>query len=130
MTTLPKRYRDLDLNFTRNPSTGDVTVRSNEQAIIRAVRNLLFINHYEKPFHPEIGSSVRQFLFENVTSITAQNLKKAIETTIQNYEPRVDLRDVFVQARGDQNGFDVRLVFYILNSVEPITVDFFLERIR
>ena len=65
MPVIQRIFRDLDLNFTRNPATGDISVRNGDQAIIRSVRNLVNLANYEKPFHPEIGSSVRQMLFEN-----------------------------------------------------------------
>lgn len=130
MPVIQRIYRDLDLNFTKNPATKDVAVRLNDQSIIRSMKNLLFLNYYEKPFHPEIGSSIRQLLFENVTSLTAQHLKRAIETVIKNYEPRVDLKDVVVQASEDQNGFNVRIDFFIVNNTTPTVVNFFLERVR
>ena len=73
-----RTFRDLDLNFTKNPATKDVSVRVGDQAVIRSVRNLINLAFYEKPFHPEIGSSVRQMLFEPLSPLTAQNLKGKI----------------------------------------------------
>ena len=125
-----RTFRDLDLNFTKNPATKDVSVRVGDQAVIRSVRNLINLAFYEKPFHPEIGSSVRQMLFEPLSPLTAQNLKTAITDVIKNFEPRAGLRDVVVQSNIDQNRFDVSISFYIVNSTTPVTVNFFLERAR
>lgn len=127
---ITRTFRDLDLNFTKNPATKDVATRVGDQAIIRSVRNLIYLAHYEKPFHPEIGSSIRQMLFEPISGLTAQNIKKAITDVIRNFEPRVNIRDVEVQARPDTNNFEVSISFYIVNSTTPITVNLFLERVR
>ena len=130
LNTNVRTFKDLDLNFTRHPSTNDVAMRTGDQAIIRSVRNLVYLAHYEKPFHPEIGSSVRQMLFENMTPLTAQHLKRAIEDVIRNFEPRVTLNDVVVQTREDLNRFDVSIQFYIVNNASPTTITVFLERVR
>ena len=130
LQTSVRTFRDLDLNFTKNPTTKDVASRVGDQAVIRSVRNLVYLGYYEKPFHPEIGSSVRQMLFEPMTSMTAQNLKRAIEDVIRNFEPRVKVNDIVVQAREDQNYFEVSIQFYIVNNATPTVINMFLERVR
>lgn len=125
-----RTFRDLDLNFTKNPATKDVSLRVGNQAVIASVKNLINLSNYEKPFHPEIGSSVRQMLFEDVSPITAQNLKRAIEDVITNFEPRVQLKNVIVQSTVDSNQFQVIIEFFILNNPTPITITQFLERVR
>jgi hypothetical protein len=131
MTSLAIRtFRDLDLNFTRHPATNDVATRIGDQAIIRSLRNLVNMANYDKPFHPEIGGTVRQLLFENVTGMTAQNIKTAVKNVINNFEPRVSLIDVVVQAQEDMNRYDVSISFYIVNQATPTTINVFLERVR
>lgn len=125
-----RTFRDLDLNFTKHPATKDVSVRTGDQAVIRSVRNLIYMAFYEKPFHPEIGSSVRQMLFENITPLTAQNIKRAVTEVIRNFEPRVEIKDVVVQAKEDQNYFEVAMEFYILNNATPVAISVFLERVK
>jgi phage baseplate assembly protein W len=130
MATQTQTYRDLDMSFTKHPVTGDVAVKVGDQAIIRAVRNLVFTGFYERPFHPEIGSGVRQLLFELVDPVTAIRIKKAIEEVIANFEPRVRVKEIVVQADVDQNGFECIMQFYILNSTTPTVTTVFLERVR
>lgn len=125
-----RTFTDLDLNFTKNPATKDVAIRNGNQAVIRSVKNLINLSYYEKPFHPEIGSSVRQMLFEPLSPLTAQNLKRAIEDVINNFEPRVRLQNVVVQAFADSNQFEVAIEFFILNTATPTTITVFLERVR
>ena len=131
MTSLAIRtFRDLDLNFTRHPATNDVATRIGDQAIIRSLRNLVNMANYDKPFHPEVGGVIRQLLFENVNAMTAQNIKTAVKDVINNFEPRVSLIDVVVQAQEDMNRYDVSISFYIVNQATPTTINVFLERVR
>ena len=125
-----RTFRDLDLNFTRHPATNDVATRIGDQAIIRSVRNLVNMSNYDKPFHPEVGGVIRQLLFENVTAMTAQNIKDAITDVINNFEPRVSLSSVVVTSREDLNSYDVSISFYIVNQATPTTINVFLERVR
>lgn len=125
-----RTFRDLDLNFTKHPATKDVATRVGDQAIIRSVRNLIYTANYEKPFHPEIGGSIRQMLFENIDGMTAQNLKRAISDVIANFEPRVRVKDIVVQAKEEQNYFEVSIEFYIVNNASPTNITVFLERVK
>ena len=124
------KYIDLDLDFTANPTTKDVQTKTNQEAIKRSVRNLILLNTYEKPFHPEIGSDVRNLLFEPAIPLTAIRLKDAIKEVITNFEPRVLLRDVLVSANLDSNEFNVSIIFSILNSDELHSMKLSLERLR
>jgi len=86
--------------------------------------------NYDKPFHPEVGGVIRQLLFENVNAMTAQNIKTAVKDVINNFDPRVSLIDVVVQAQEDMNRYDVSISFYIVNQATPTTINVFLERVR
>lgn len=123
-------YKDLDLDFFANPSTGDVYKKEGEEAIKRSVRNILFTNFYERLFQPFIGSNVRKLLFEPINPFTLILLQNAIKETINNFESRVRLVDVTVSSNLDNNGFNVRLQYIILNRNLPVDTTLFLERIR
>lgn len=125
-----RTFRDLDLNFTKHPATKDVATRVGDQSVIRSIRNLLYLGNYEKPFHPEIGSPLRQMLFENLSSLTAQHIKQAVKDVINNFEPRARLRDVVVQVKEDTNAYEVSISFYVINQATPIDITVFLERVR
>lgn len=125
------QYSDLDLFFTRKTSTSDVNKLTDVLAVKRAVRNLVLMNHYEKPFHPEIGSGIREMLFENMTPITAILIAKKVEDVINNYEPRADLVGVIATPDLDNNSYKLNIEFYIVNVPSEIqTVDILLERLR
>lgn len=125
-----RSFRDLDLNFNIHPIKKDVTKHVNEYAVINSVKNLVSLNHFEKPFRPEIGSSLRNLLFENIDPIIASQIERAIEETITNYEPRVRVSTVNATAYPDFNRYNISMSFFIINNPNPITIDFFLERIR
>ena len=125
-----RNFRDLDLNFAIHPITKDVNIYKAEYAVINSVKNLILTNHFEKPFQPEIGSNIRRLLFENVDSIMAAQIEREIEETITNFEPRVQISSVVAIHAPDENGYKVRLEFFVINNPDPITINFFLERIR
>lgn len=129
-TNTTRTFRDLDLNFTIHPIRKDVNIHKNEFAIINSVKNLILTNHYERPFQPELGSNIRRLLFENVDSIIAAQIEREIEETILNFEPRVQISKVTAVASPDENRYGIEMEFFVINNPNPITIDFFLERIR
>ena len=126
-----KEYVDLDLFFGRKGSNSDVQDLTNIKAVKRSVRNLILMNHYEKPFHPEIGSGVRELLFENMTPVTAIILAKKIEDVINNFEPRARLIGVTAIPLLDKNAYEVSIEFYVVNTpTELVDLSIMLERLR
>ena len=124
-------YKDLNLNFGRHPVTKQVQTLTDAAAVKRSVRNLVQIGQYEKPFHPEIASGVRDMLFENMTPFTAQTLSTKIKEVIENHEPRALLANINVVPRFDNNEYEVTVEFYIQNApAELVELSFTLERLR
>ena len=130
MTRNTRTFSDLDLNFIANPVTGDVFKKFDENAIKQSVKNLVMLNHYEKPFHPEIGSPVYALLFEPFTPMFKVTMERAISYVIQNFEPRVRLLNVEVSPDEDNNAVYVQIEFAIINTTQPLVVDFILKRTR
>ena len=81
-----KQYRDLDLFFSKK-SNKDVNKVTDVEAVKRSVRNLILLNSYEKPFHPEIAGDVRGLLFELMTPLTSAVIARKIQDVIENFEP-------------------------------------------
>jgi len=126
-----RQYRDLDLFFAKKSGSKDVRKVTDIQAVKRSVRNLVLLNHYEKPFHPEIGSGIRDMLFENMSSITAFVLSKKIEDVIENFEPRVRLISVRADPNLDRNEYEVTIEFFVVNTpTELVDLTVFLEVLR
>ena len=123
-------FKDLNLDFQQNSATKDIQRVEDVEAVKRSVRNLISLNHYEKPFHPEIGSNLRGMLFENITPQISHYIGKQIEFLIKNYEPRCRLVEVANRPNRDRNGYSVSISFYVVNSPNPVQVETFLERLR
>ena len=128
-------YKDISLYFTRNPVSGDVTQVTDVQDIKRSVRNLVLTNRWDRPFHPEIASRVRESLFEMFTPVTFNIIRNAIEDVLRIYEPRVDVTDVVVEdpdfSNMDANTLPIKIFFTLKNAPETLeNVNVVLERIR
>ena len=122
-----KSFKDISMSFKFNPLSGDLITLKNENAIARAVRNIVSTTPGEKFFNPEFGSSISEILFENVDDITAVSIQDEIKNCLGNYEPRVELIDVFVDPNFDENQFDVTITYSIIGvDLPPSQLDFAL----
>jgi phage baseplate assembly protein W len=140
-----RQYKDLDLFFVKKKlsskdTDGVVTVSGAKSdiekvtditAVKRSIRNLVLTNHYEKPFHPEIGCGVRELLFELMTPLTAHLLTRKVEDVITQYEPRAQLVGVRATPDLDRNAYELTIEFYVLNApTELVDLTVLLERLR
>jgi phage baseplate assembly protein W len=123
-------YSDLDLTFLPQPATGDVSMKYNEQAVIRSIRNLLSTNLYERLFQPDVGSTLNALLFEPVSPLTATLIENEIVRMIGNYEPRATVSQVYVCAAPDSNTFNVSIYVFIGNQTTPTAINLLLTRTR
>ena len=126
-----RQYSDLDLFFSKKATSNDISKVTDVQAVKRSIRNLILTDHYEKPFHPEIGSGIRGLLFELMSPLTANVLAKVVEDVIENYEPRAKLIGVTVYPDMDRNAYEVTIEFYVINTpTELVELTVMLERLR
>ena len=126
-----RQYSDLDLFFTKKTVGSDVNKVTDIQAVKRSLRNLINLNEFEKPFHPEIAGGIRDMLFENMSPIVAAVLARKIEDVIQNFEPRCRLVSVRALPDFDRNIYNVTIEFYVVNApTEIVDLSVMLERIR
>ena len=125
-----RTYKDLNLSFISNPATKDIVKLKDVEAVKRSVRNLVELNHFEKPFHPEIGSKLKSMLFENFGPQTELSLRQEILNVINNYEPRVRVVSIIVESKPDMNTYGVTITYYIANNATPQSTELLLERLR
>lgn len=125
-----RQYSDFNLLFTAHPSTYDLTKKVDEEAVKASLRNLISTKNYERPFHPEIGCQIFSLLFESLNPITEQVMKKTVFQVIEKFEPRVTVLDVRVRARPDDNDLNVDIIFKIVNTNRPITLNTAISRVR
>ena len=128
---ISRSFKDISLSFEPHPITKDLPVLMNERAIARSVRNLVETIPTERPFNPFLGSNVRSSLFEFVDYGIASNIKNQIETSVKNWEPRVDNLVVNVDPQPDNNAFDCTVIFDIIGLELPTQqFTFLLEATR
>ena len=127
-TRLNKNYRDIDLSFGRNTVTGDVNVLDDAEAVKRAVRNIIQTNHFERPFHPELGSDIRNLLFDQMTTMTAMALKKKILECISLHEPRAKITNIRIAPNPETNSYLCEIDFLVKGFTTPQKVRTSLDR--
>ena len=124
-------YSDVNITMNEHPVTHDLLVVTGAASVVQSIMNLIQTNHYERPFHPEIGGNVNKLLFELADPSTANLLAQEITDVIENFEPRAQTVTVNVQATSTPMvGFMVTIVFYVVSNPSPINVQFFLQRLR
>ena len=123
-------YSDFDLAFIANPNNGDITIKSDIEAVKQSVKNLILTSRGERPFQPNLGSGVRGLLFELGDAFTALELQEEIQYTLDNFEPRVSVLDIRVTDELDANRFKIQIYFTLVSTGQQENVDFYLERIK
>jgi len=128
---ISRGFKDISLSFEPHPVTKDLPVLKNEAAIRRSVRNIVETIQGERFFDSLFGSDVYSTLFEFVDAGTASVLENEIAEAIFNYEPRVANLIVIVEARPDENAFEVNITFDIIGQEIPTQeYTFILEAAR
>lgn len=128
---ISRSFKDISLSFDRHPVTNDINILKNENAIKRSVRNLVQTIPTERFFNPLLGSQVRRSLFDFVDFGTASVIQSEIETTLENFEERVENVVVEVEPNPDINEFEVIVIFDIVGQEFPTQeYSFMLEATR
>ena len=126
-----RQYSDLDLFFGKKTSNADIQKVTDVQAVKRSLRNLVQLNTYEKPFHPEIAGGVREMLFEPMSPILAAMIARKVEDVIENFDPRARLVSVRAIPDLDRNAYEIIVEFYVVNTpTELVDISIMLERLR
>ena len=116
---ISRGFKDLSASFQTNPLSNDLIALKNESAIARSVRNLVLTIQGERPFQPVLGTGVSRLLFENMDKLTASAIRSELRTTIENYEPRVEINEIIVEPDPEGNAMDVTLQYFIIGIDVP-----------
>ena len=126
-----KGFKDISLSFSPHPVTKDLPILANERAIVRSVRNLVETMPSERFFNSNLGTPIREMLFDNFSGSSVMIIEDMVRNTIRNYEPRVGDIGVEVDARPDSNAVDVKVLFEIKGLEAPVqSFSFILEPTR
>ena len=124
-------FKDISLSFEPHPVTKDLPVLVNERAIVRSVRNLVETIPTERFFNSNLGSNIRDMLFDNFSGSSVMIIEDMIRTTVRNYEPRVGDIGVEVDMIPELNSARVKVLFDIIGLEAPVqSFDFILEPTR
>ena len=131
-TTANRKNLDIDLTFSAKPTTGDVYKKREAEAVKQSVRNLLTTGRYEKPFRPNYGAGLYDFLFELDTTYDGESIIYNVKEAIRAYEPRVDISSLEVTPRilTDHNTLQIDVIFRVINSGELVELTTQLNRLR
>ena len=116
---ISRGFKDLSASFQTNPLSNDLIALKNVASIARSVRNLVLTIQGERPFQPVLGTGVNNLLFDNMDKLTASAIRSELRTTIENYEPRVEINEIIVEADFERNAFDVTLQYFIIGMDVP-----------
>lgn len=125
-----KEHVDIDLNFTPKATSGDIFKKTQLSAVKQSIKNLLMTNRLEKPFVANFGANITGMLFELADGESDYFLKKDIISTIQIFEPRVQVLNLDVKVDPDYNRLGVKLEFKIRNTNEVAEFSTTLRRLR
>jgi phage baseplate assembly protein W len=123
-------YRDLDFEFRPHPSTGDVAKKIDVNAVRQSLYSLLFTQPGERPFQPQLGTPLYGLLFEPADPITMEAVRRTIETTIQNFEPRVRLEDILITDQADENAYEITIFFTVIGLPNRASFTASITRLR
>lgn len=123
-------FSDIDLNMTVNPLTGDISRKTDDQAVKQSLKNIILTSYYERRFRSNIGTPIKSILFEPVTPLLGVTIKKAIEQAVLNFEPRIELQKVDVRLLNDNKEIEINIYYYILGAQALQSFNLILERTR
>lgn len=130
MPTYQKTYKDLDLDFTPHPVTGDIVQVKDANSVKRGIKNILLTENQERLFQPEIGSGLKNLLFEPMSDLTTQILEDEVRAAIEAWEGRAEIIELVVTPEEEYNRYRVAVSFRIINTLEEQQLEVFLQRER
>ena len=130
MPTYNRNFRDLNLDFTAHPVTGDVARVKDTTSVKRGIKNVLMTQNGERLFNPEFGSGIRNLLFEQMSDLTAQRLESEVRSAITSWEDRAELLAIIVTPEEEYNRYRVAVTFRVINELEEQEMEVFLQRER
>ena len=114
-------YKDLGLDFTPHPVSGDVRPITNETAIKRSLTNLIRTRKGTRPFNPEYGCNISDYLFGYQPGFSEYEMQKAIFDSIKNHESRVSVNQVNVTFEEHDVIIDVSYVIRNINQFATLS---------
>jgi len=125
-----REFSDISLSFEANPVTGDIVKVKDDISVKQSIKTLILTEYFEVPFQKNKGTKIRKILFELMDEESTELLRKEIIRIIQTYEPRANLMDVIIEPVPDGNKYLIKIIFSMINTLEPIETEIFITRVR
>jgi phage baseplate assembly protein W len=126
----PIYYNDISKSGRDYTGAKDISLLSNEQALVESVRNILETEPGEKVMNPTFGCALTKYLFEPIDGITTMSIKKAIKDSLQAFETRIDQLFINVIPNEDTNSYDIEVMFNMKTSTARQSLTISLNKIR
>jgi len=125
-----REFSDISLSFESNPVTGDIIKVKDDISVKQSIKTLVLTEFFEVPFQKNKGTKVRKILFDLITDDGAEMLRNEIVNVITENEPRANLIDVLIQPIPDENRYIIKIIFSMINTLEPLTTEIVISRVR
>ena len=102
----------------------DVAKVTGARSVKNSLLGIITTRKGSRPFMPEFGCDISNQLFENITPLITDTIKRNIVSAVRNFEPRISNLQVVVVPMYDDNSIIVTVQFSIVD--DPDT----LEQIR
>jgi phage baseplate assembly protein W len=123
-------YKDISADFDANAITGDIDPVKDAISVKRGITNILLTSMFERLMQPELGSNLKDVLFEPIDEITTARIEREVRSAIDAWEKRAEVINVFVDPDEDYNRYKVSVTFRPINAVVEEQVEVFLARER
>ena len=128
---ISRAFKDISLSFARHPVTNDILPIKNEDAIKKSVTNLVKTVVGERFFNSLIGSTINDSLFELNTIGISIVLEDEIKTLLNNFEPRIKVREININDDPDLYELNINIVYDIVGEGFPRqNIEFILQPTR
>ena len=129
VTSVKRLHSDIDCSFEAKPS-GDIYKKTDAAAVKQAIKNLLMTNNGERPFRSTFGGNLQSLLFALDTELDESDIARAIKHAITKYEPRAIVNRVTVKMNSNFNSVDVTVIFQLVTTLETLSLNVTVARIR
>jgi len=123
-------FSDLGVNFQLHPGKRDLVRLTDESSVKRSIVNLLLTDYHERFHQPYLGANIKHLLFEPATEDTLSLLRHRILTCISKFEPRANVISLRVTTTPDEHHVQVNMVFSVVNTSTPVSLNLLLNRVR
>jgi len=121
-------YSDIDIALTTQID-GDVTKDANNEAVKNSLINILNTMQGSRRMLPTFALNLYGLLFDPIDDITAERIGETMLESLQMWEDRIIIEDIYVIPEYDTNQYKIRMNYKLKNSQEIQHLDYILNKI-